>query len=275
MPTERDDDSVTQIISGIDDPPELRRLVARIPESKIGIAALRMAWKQRNELLTVREIARKWDMAKDDDAKERGLILRNLGLISTRLGILEVDELGTTVVSAEPLTKYRMAVQFSDGASGIVDLKEMLKQPGWGELRDEKKFRLLVVEDMGGIVWPDPGLKLSVKALYAMAHGMPIPIRKDESTTKSQRPVSHHDFPTLLAQNLPKVEQAEADRRWLGLRELLRNVFKDGFVRGAKITVGTLVTVTGLLVAGYFIRDCRQVLTGHTGPVPHIHPIGE
>lgn len=271
MPRDADDDIHT-ILSGADDSPELRRFMSRIPTGMMGAAAIRMAWKQRDELLSVHEIARKWDESKENDAHDRGLILRNLGLISARLGILEVDELGTVVLTAEPLAGSRMAVQFSDGSSGIVNVASLLHQPGWSELRDDAKFKLLVIQN-GNVLWPNPGLQLTVKTLYAMAHGMPP---RKETTATSQRPVSHHEFQALLAANLPAVEQAESDQRWIGFRNFLKDIFKDGVVRGAKIAIGSLVAAGALIAAGYFIRDCRQAITGnHHVPIPKIHAVGE
>ncbi len=72
------------------------------------------------------------------------------------------------------LPDYRLAVQFFDGTTGIVEMKAMIEGEGAGmfaELRDPTKFRAVKI-DIGTVTWPN-GADLAPDAMHSefRAHG--------------------------------------------------------------------------------------------------------
>ncbi|MCE2486225.1 MAG: DUF2442 domain-containing protein [Desulfurellaceae bacterium] len=74
------------------------------------------------------------------------------------------------IVSAEPLTGYRLRLAFEDGAEGTVAVRQLIEFTGVFEpLRDEAYFRQLRVNaELGTIEWPN-GADLDLDVLYATA----------------------------------------------------------------------------------------------------------
>jgi Protein of unknown function (DUF2442) len=73
-----------------------------------------------------------------------------------------------------PLHDYRLAVRFSDGISGIVDMKTRIEGPDAGvfaPLRDPMIFNVVKIES-GTVTWPN-GCDLAPAAMHAelAAHG--------------------------------------------------------------------------------------------------------
>jgi Protein of unknown function (DUF2442) len=67
---------------------------------------------------------------------------------------------------AEFSGNYRIALEFSTGETGEIDLSELISRDGTmvQPLRDERFFRAFFVE-MGALSWPN-GFDLSPSALY-------------------------------------------------------------------------------------------------------------
>jgi DNA-binding XRE family transcriptional regulator len=78
------------------------------------------------------------------------------------------------VRSAEVLKGYRLALDFSDGTSGIADLSRHIKRKPFLALQDERIFQHIVVEH-GAVEWPDGDVGIATEALYALVHGLPKP----------------------------------------------------------------------------------------------------
>lgn len=78
------------------------------------------------------------------------------------------------VRTAEALKDHRLALTFSDGTSGIVDLSEHTKRKPFRALQDERVFRRTAVEN-GAVEWPDGDVGIATEALYALAHGLKKP----------------------------------------------------------------------------------------------------
>jgi hypothetical protein len=74
-------------------------------------------------------------------------------------------------VEAQP--GHHLALQFSDGTSGVVDFRPMLSRRAFGKLQDEQVFAGAHV-DHGVLTWPGD-IDIATEALYAMAHDLPIP----------------------------------------------------------------------------------------------------
>lgn len=90
-------------------------------------------------------------------------------------------------VEARP--EYHLALQFSDGTSGVVDFRPMLARRAFKKLQDERGFAAAYV-DHGAVTWPGD-IAVATEALYAMAHGLPHPetleaVRANELTVSLQ-----------------------------------------------------------------------------------------
>ena len=72
------------------------------------------------------------------------------------------------IVSAEPLTGYRLKLAFEDGAEGTVAVRQLIEFTGVFEpLRDEAYFNQMRVNaELGTIEWPN-GADLDPDVLYA------------------------------------------------------------------------------------------------------------
>jgi hypothetical protein len=70
------------------------------------------------------------------------------------------------VVRVDPLSNYRLWVQFDDNVSGTIDLAGELTGPVFGEFRDENLFRQVSVDQYGAVCWPN-GADLAPDALYS------------------------------------------------------------------------------------------------------------
>ncbi len=81
------------------------------------------------------------------------------------------------VVSVEAKENYRVLLRFEDGATGIVDVAELVEFSGVFEpLREQGYFEQVRIEpDLGTIVWPN-GADLDPVVLYAHATGQPLPV---------------------------------------------------------------------------------------------------
>jgi hypothetical protein len=73
------------------------------------------------------------------------------------------------VTAAAPLGGTRLAVGFSDGRQGTVDLHSLLTGPMLQSLRDPQQFAHVRLDhDLGTLVWPN-GADLAPEALYFLA----------------------------------------------------------------------------------------------------------
>jgi hypothetical protein len=84
------------------------------------------------------------------------------------------------VRSAEALQGYRLALEFSDGTSGIADLSKHVERKPFLALRKEAVFRQVVV-DHGAVEWPEGDVGIATEALYALVHSLPKPATQDEA----------------------------------------------------------------------------------------------
>ena len=80
------------------------------------------------------------------------------------------------VISVKPLEGYRLQVQFEDGVSGVVNVKELVEFRGVFEyLKDEEQFAQVAVnEELGVVCWPN-GADLDSDVLYSVVTGQPLP----------------------------------------------------------------------------------------------------
>ena len=80
------------------------------------------------------------------------------------------------VISVKPLEGYRLQVQFEDGVSKVVNVKELVEFTGVFEyLKDEEQFAQVTVnEELGVVCWPN-GADLDSDVLYSVVTGQPLP----------------------------------------------------------------------------------------------------
>jgi hypothetical protein len=81
------------------------------------------------------------------------------------------------VKSVAALPRFRLAVEFEDGLSGVVDLSGELFGEMFEPLRDEAYFRRVGLDEFGVICWPN-GADLAPDALH------------QELATKEQTPTA-------------------------------------------------------------------------------------
>ena len=74
------------------------------------------------------------------------------------------------VISVRPVGDYKVALQFSDGAEGVVDIATLVEFRGvFAELSNPEIFaRVRVDSECGTICWPG-GADISPEALYSAA----------------------------------------------------------------------------------------------------------
>jgi len=83
------------------------------------------------------------------------------------------------VRNVDALSGHRLAVEFSDGTSGIADLSAHVKRKPFLPLAKDATFRKACVEH-GAVEWPGTEVGIATEALYALTHGLP------KATTLSQ-----------------------------------------------------------------------------------------
>ncbi len=69
------------------------------------------------------------------------------------------------VKNVEALPGFRLAVEFEDGVSGMVDLSGELFGEMFEPLRDEGYFRRVRIDEFGVICWPN-GADIAPEALH-------------------------------------------------------------------------------------------------------------
>ena len=74
------------------------------------------------------------------------------------------------VTHVEPRDGFRLAVEFSDGVRGEVDLAGDLWGPVFEPLKDRELFVQAAVDEFGAVCWPN-GADLAPDALHAMLAG--------------------------------------------------------------------------------------------------------
>jgi hypothetical protein len=79
------------------------------------------------------------------------------------------------VVSARPVGKYELDLEFDDGVAGRVDVAELIALEGvFAPLRDLGFFKQAYVdEDLGSVAWPN-GADLDPLVLYAKVKGVEV-----------------------------------------------------------------------------------------------------
>ncbi len=80
------------------------------------------------------------------------------------------------IVEVQPLEGYRLRLRFEDGATGEVDLQQIIKFEGiFAPVKERATFvQVRVHPELGTIVWPN-GADLDPDVLYARITGVPIP----------------------------------------------------------------------------------------------------
>jgi hypothetical protein len=63
------------------------------------------------------------------------------------------------------LSGYRLYVEFQDGTSGEIDMRDRLFGPVFEPLKDENEFQKVSVDEFGAVIWPC-GADLAPDALY-------------------------------------------------------------------------------------------------------------
>lgn len=100
---------------------------------------------------------------------------------------------------------HRLALAFSDGSHGEVDLSSHLGHSTMEPLRDEKVFATAHV-DRGTVSW-DEGVDFAPEFLFALAHDLPPP-ESLEQARENERTVSLRELRRLAG--LTQVEVAAA-----------------------------------------------------------------
>jgi hypothetical protein len=62
-------------------------------------------------------------------------------------------------VKVVPLGDYRLEIKLSTGRTVVLDMKQLLRDPVYSPLKDEKLFRRARIDEFGDIEWPN-GLEL-------------------------------------------------------------------------------------------------------------------
>ena len=78
------------------------------------------------------------------------------------------------VTRVEPLDGFRLAVEFSDGVRGEVDLADELWGPAFEPLKERALFAQAAVDRFGAVCWPN-GADLAPDALHARLTGAAAP----------------------------------------------------------------------------------------------------
>jgi hypothetical protein len=80
------------------------------------------------------------------------------------------------IVEVKPLDGYRLSLRFEDGATGEIDVAELVAFQGvFAPLMDKAYFDEVRVDpDLGTIAWPN-GADLDPDVLYSRATGEPLP----------------------------------------------------------------------------------------------------
>ncbi len=59
------------------------------------------------------------------------------------------------VISVKPLENYSLEIEFADGFRKVIDIKPFIHEGISAVLKDESYFRQVLLEDGGGITWPN------------------------------------------------------------------------------------------------------------------------
>jgi len=119
------------------------------------------------------------------------------------------------VRNVEPLTGHRLALEFSDGTSGIADLSIRIKRKPFLALQDESLFRNVLV-DHGAVEWPKGGPKkgmgigIATEILFALVHGLRKP-ETLEQARENELVVSLRELRRLAG----KTQEAAAEKAGL------------------------------------------------------------
>jgi len=125
------------------------------------------------------------------------------------------------VRNAEALNGHRLALDFSDGTSGIADLSKHIKRKPFLGLQEDPVFRHVVVEH-GAVEWPDGDVGIATEALYALVHGLPKPETLEQVSGKTSGP------PSIRKQLREAREHADAlDRNWANMHECSMGAIRD------------------------------------------------
>jgi len=111
------------------------------------------------------------------------------------------------ITNVEHKGGFRLALEFSDGTSGIADLTNLIETtPGPIEsLRDPKMFATAHVDAFAGTVCWMNGIDIAPDTLYALAHGMKRP-ESFQETQEQAREVTLRELRAMS--NLTQVEVA-------------------------------------------------------------------
>jgi hypothetical protein len=77
------------------------------------------------------------------------------------------------ITGVEVLDNYRLALVFSDGASGVVDLGNLVGSGVFALWNDYDAFRKVKIGDSGELVWSD-SVDLCPDAIYMQATGKSV-----------------------------------------------------------------------------------------------------
>lgn len=76
-----------------------------------------------------------------------------------------------SIVAVAALADYTLSVQFDDGTSGTISLRDRLFGPVFEPLRDSLVFGQVYVDEFSAIAWPN-GADLAPDAIYEHLHGL-------------------------------------------------------------------------------------------------------
>jgi hypothetical protein len=90
------------------------------------------------------------------------------------------------IIKLDVLPKYKLHVEFEDGAAGTVDLAEELHGEMFEPLRDEGFFRRAFLDEYGVVCWPN-GADYAPDAMHDLITSkLPLHHRPEHAATKPQ-----------------------------------------------------------------------------------------
>jgi hypothetical protein len=89
------------------------------------------------------------------------------------------------VKEVQALAGFKLAVVFSDGTRGEVDMSSHVQRKPFLKLQDEAVFRGAIVE-FGAVEWPGGDVGIATEALYALAHDLERPTTLKEARANEQ-----------------------------------------------------------------------------------------
>ena len=78
-----------------------------------------------------------------------------------------------TITKADPREGFKVALRFSDGSQGVVDLSDLAGRGVFRAWNDRESFEAVAITPSGEVEWPG-GLDLCADSLYLRVTGIPV-----------------------------------------------------------------------------------------------------